>query len=78
MKGDDSLGIVSARVQVVRRRGRLDIGDSLVGAILRGNGCGSWRVATAVRCRVWDMSGVEDIDDAHGHSASGTHQPVGG
>ncbi len=37
----------------------------------------SRRIATAVWWGVGDMSGVEDVDDAHGHAASGTHQPVG-
>ena len=53
------------------------LGDSLARVMLRVKVCKSRRVTTAVWWRVWDMSGVEDIDDAHGHAASGTHHPVG-
>ena len=47
-----------------------------VSRVERGNG--SRRVASTVWWRVRDMSGVEDVDDAHGHAASGAHQPLGG
>ena len=73
----DSLEVVSKRVRAARSARRLRVGGESARAMLRGSACKSRRVAPAVRWRVWDMSGVEDIDDAHGHTASGTHQPLG-